>query len=92
MTPRSTVKSKADPKLKEAITGILKAEFPNDTVDVSDGYQDNMHIVVVSRKFDNKTQKARQDMIWKALDKSSLTDLEKSKISLIIPYSPAELK
>lgn len=82
----------ADPQLKKKIETILRTEYPGDTVDVSDGYRDNIHIIVVSRKFDGMREKEKQDMLWSAIDKSNLSDAEKVKISLILPYSPADLK
>lgn len=82
----------ADQKLKEKITRILRPKFPEDTVDVSDGYQENVHVIVVSRKFQNMHEQEKQDLLWALIDKSDLTEEDKSKISLILPYSPAELK
>src|SRR5688500_5857203 len=78
-----------DPKFKEKIYKIVKKEFPEDTVDVSNGYRDNVHVVVVSRKFDAcRSERAKQEMLWDVIERSSLTDKEKIKI-LIFPYSPA---
>ena len=84
---------KADPELKKRIENILRKHFPKDTVDISDGYSENIHIVVVSRKFDGKKSAESCDMIWAMLDETGiLTDEEQHRISLILPYSPAELK
>lgn len=85
-------KSGADAVVKKRILQVLKAEFRDDTVDVSDGYMDNIHLVVVSRKFDGMRDKARQEYVWSIIDKSSLTMAEKGKVSLILAYSPADLK
>lgn len=82
----------ADPELKKRIEEILRKEFPGDTVDVSDGYTDNIHVIVVSRKFDGKGEKEKQDLLWGAIERSSLSDSEKVKISLILPYDPRDLK
>ena len=82
----------ADPVLKQKIEDILRAEFPNEIVDVSDGHGDNIHVIVVSRKFSGMTEKAKQDLLWHAIDASSLPDSDKVKISLILPYSPSDLK
>jgi acid stress-induced BolA-like protein IbaG/YrbA len=40
----------ADSALKEKIKRILQNDFPSETVDVSDGYSDNIHVIVVSRR------------------------------------------
>ena len=82
----------ADPQLKKKIETIISAEFPGETVDVSDGHGDNIHVIVVSRKFEGMREKEKQELLWSAIDKSNLSDVEKVKISLILPYSPSDLK
>jgi len=82
----------ADPVLKKKVEDILRSEFPNETVDVSDGHADNIHVVVVSQKFSQMHEKEKQDLLWHAINNSNLADSEKVKISLILPYSPADLK
>lgn len=82
----------ADPQLKKKIETIISAEFPGETVDVSDGHGDNVHVIVVSRKFAGMREKEKQELLWGAIDKSNLSDEEKVKISLILPYSPSDLK
>ena len=57
-----------------------------------DGSGDNIHIVVVSRQFDNMQKKSKQDLLWSAIERSDLTDAEKVTISMILPYSPDDLK
>ena len=82
----------ADPQLKKKIEKILRAVFPGETVDVSDGHGDNIHVIVVSRKFDGMREKERQELLWRAIDEGDLSDAEKVLISLILPYSPGDLK
>lgn len=82
----------ADALLKQKIEELLKAEFPGETVDVSDGYKDNIHIVVVSRKLDGMREKEKLDAVWQIIDGSDLTLAEKALVSLIVPYGPRELK
>jgi len=82
----------ANPELKEKIEHALRTRFQGETVDVSDGYGDNVHVIVVSRRFNGLQEKEKQDLLWQELDQSGLTDEEKVKISLILPYSPADLK
>jgi acid stress-induced BolA-like protein IbaG/YrbA len=81
-------------QLKSKIERILRKKFPQqgETVDVSDGSGDNIHVIVVSRQFDNMKEKSKQDLLWGAIDRSKLTDAEKVKISMILPYSPDDLK
>lgn len=84
----------ASPELKTRIERALRTQFPKqgETVDVSDGVGDNVHVVVVSRQFDRMKEKSKQDLLWGAIDRSDLTDAEKVKISMILPYSPDDLK
>ncbi len=82
----------ADPALKQKIKEIIKHHFSDDTVDVSDGYGGNIHVVVVSRKFDDLSEKEKQELLWNIIDQSDLSDEQKVKISMILPMSPAELK
>ncbi|MFH0926402.1 MAG: hypothetical protein V1872_12375 [bacterium] len=83
----------ADIQIKKKIENLLRKEFnENSTIDVSDGYQDNIHIIVVSNKFSGKSEHEKQDILWEMIEGSDLSELEKTKISLIIPYSPGELK
>lgn len=79
-------------ELKTKIEQILQQAFPGETVDVSDGYQENVHIVVVSRKFTGLSEKEKQEMLWGVIDNSDLADAEKLSISLLVPYSPGDLK
>lgn len=79
--------------LTEKLTAILKEEFPEETVDVTlSGIRDNVHIVVVSRRFDEMSEKQKQDYLWSLIDKSGLLHEEVVRISMILPISPAELR
>ncbi len=33
-------------EIKTVLESAIRAEFPNDTVDISDGYKDNIHVLV----------------------------------------------
>jgi hypothetical protein len=79
-------------KIKEIIRQAFRKEFPEDTVDVSDGYRDNIHVTVVSSRFDPLSEKAKQDLMWQIVDQTDLTKAEKQLISLLYPVSLAEIK
>ena len=49
-------------------------------------------LTVVSRRFDAMEEAAKQDLLWKIIDTTDLTDDEKRLISLVMPVSPAEIK
>lgn len=82
----------ASPEPKQKLEAILGSAFPGETVDVSDGYADNVHIVVVSKKFRGMHEKEKQELLWSAITAGDLSDDEKVRSSLIMPYSPDELK
>jgi stress-induced morphogen len=84
----------ADAQLKEKIRVTLKDVYfkdPDDLVDVSDGPEDSVHIVIVSRKFDGRRMKEKNDLIWSVLVQK-LAPEEWGKISLSIGASPEEIK
>ncbi len=79
--------------IKAAIEKALRNEFPHDTVDISDGFRDNIHVLVVSRRFDEKDDKHNSDWLQTIITKDAgLIKEEQELISLIIPVSPSELK
>jgi hypothetical protein len=84
----------ADEQLKRKIREVLKHGYfrdADDLVDVSDGDEGNIHLVIVSRKFDRRRTKEKDDLIWSELTKS-LTPEEWGKVSLSIGTSPEEIK
>lgn len=84
----------ADPRLKQKIHDKLKNAYfngSNDLVDVSDGSDDNIHLVIVSRKFDGRRMKEKHDLIWSLLTRELPPD-EWGKVSLSIGASPEEIK
>ena len=84
----------ADQNLKKKIYGVLKGGYFRDSgdfVDISDGFDDNIHIVVVSRKFDGCRTKEKEDLIWSELDQN-LSPEEWGRVSLSIGASPDEIK
>jgi stress-induced morphogen len=84
----------AEPELMQKIQEVLRSAYfkdPNDLVDVSQGPEDSIHIVVVSRKFDGRRMKEKNDLIWSILTQR-LTPEEWGKVSLSIGSSPEEIK
>lgn len=78
--------------IKKLLEKALRAEFSNDTVDISDGFADNIHVLVVSRKFDGLSENEKQDWIWRMIESAELNPAELRLISLVLPLSPAEIK
>ncbi len=83
----------ADDQLKQKIHDVLTdAYFKSpDYVDVSDGPDDGIHIVIVSRVFEGQRMKEKNDLIWSALVQA-LEPEEWGKISLTVGASPEEIK
>lgn len=79
-------------QIKAPISERLRREFPTDTVDVSDGYQNNIHVIVVSRRFDAMAEREKQEFLWSLIDDAGLDDAEEQLISLIVPASPSEVR
>ena len=79
-------------QVKSVIERAFRERFPTDTVDISDGYQGNIHLLVVSRQFDDLSEPDKQDFMWQVIDGTDLTDDEKALISLVMPLSPSEIK
>ena len=84
----------ANKKVKQKIHDLLKDEFfssPDDFVDVSDGPEGSIHLVLVSRKFDGKRLGIKHEMISEFL-LAKLPEDVYQKISLAICRSPQEIK
>ena len=80
--------------LKQKIHNTLQIGYFSDTkdyVDVSDGFDDLIHVVVVSRKFNGYTMIDRGDIIWDELLKH-LSDEEWGYVSLLIGATPEEVQ
>lgn len=83
-----------DAQLKLRIRDVLKRGYfrdADDLVDVSDGPDDSIHVVIVSRKFDGRRMKEKHDLIWSELSGNLAPD-EWGRISLSIGVSPEEIK
>jgi stress-induced morphogen len=83
-----------DEQLKRKIRDVLKGGYfqdADDLVDISDGPDDSIHVVIVSRKFDGRRMKEKNDLIWSELSQK-LAPEEWGRVSLSIGVSPEEIK
>ncbi len=81
-------------RLKRKVYDALKGgrfSSPDDLVDLSDGTEGLVHLVVVSRKFDGLRAEEADNLIWAELDRG-LSEEEQRRISLVIGVSPEEVK
>ncbi|MBX6312124.1 MAG: hypothetical protein IRY99_04275 [Isosphaeraceae bacterium] len=69
----------------------LKHGYFDDAVFVSDGPDDDIHVMVVSRKLGGRRLKEKHDLIWSEFTKA-LGPEERSKASLSIGVGPEEIK
>ena len=84
----------ADAQVKKKVYDVLREgcfSDQDDAVDVSDGPEDSIHLVISSRKFNGKSMKEKHDLIWSELLQNLATD-EWNKVSLSIGASPEEIK
>jgi ribosomal protein S3AE len=79
-------------QVKQLLREAFRKRFPNDTVDISDGYKENIHVMVVSREFDEMREDVKRELMWEIIDSTTLSEDEKTLISLVYPVSPAEIK
>lgn len=84
----------AAPSLVQRVHDVLKQgvfNAPTDLVDVSTDDHGDIHVVVVSRKFDGRRLREKQDLIWNELQ-SKLKPKEWGKVTLSVGVSPEEIK
>jgi hypothetical protein len=84
--PRGTV------DLRTAVEAALRKAFPTDTVDISDGFNGNLHVLVVSRRFDTMNERSRIKFLEEVIVDAGLTKAQQAKISLLLALSPGEIK
>ena len=73
----------------ERVKQALRAVFPNDTVATDEGYNGRVHVKVVSERFNGRSEREKQDLIWEALrDKLGV---EAQAVSLALAYGTDEL-
>ncbi|MGI8979653.1 MAG: hypothetical protein ACR2FY_10530 [Pirellulaceae bacterium] len=85
---------KNDDEVRQQIHDMLKNVYfgdPDDMVDVSPGDGDCIHVVVVSRKFDRKRLKEKNELLWDLFEEH-LPKKVWSRISLSVAKSPEEIK
>ena len=77
-------------ELKDKLKKVLDTEFPDETVYVSDGYADNIHILIVSTNFDGMSDIVRKEYI-QTIIKKEVNEEEQKLTSVIYAISPREI-
>lgn len=68
----------------------LRKRFPFDTIATEVTYLGKIHIKIISEKFNNKTERQKQKIVWNIL-KKELNIEEIQLISLALAYGTDEL-
>ena len=71
------------------VTAALRREFPQDTIDTTEGYNGRVHVKVVSRRFNGKPEAEKQQILWDMLRQHLGPDSQ--AVSLALAYGTDEL-
>ncbi len=71
------------------VVAALRREFPQDTIDTTEGYNGRVHVKVVSRRFNGKSEAEKQQILWDMLRNHLGPDAE--AVSLALAYGTDEL-
>jgi stress-induced morphogen len=67
----------------------LRRAFPQDTLELREGYRGHVHVLVVSNRFNGKTERQKQDLFWEIL-RAEAPDTADA-VSVAIVYGTDEL-
>lgn len=73
----------------EKVKKALRPAFPQDTIATDEGYNGRVHLKVVSERFNGRSERAKQDMIWEILRDKLKEDSQ--AVSLAMAYGTDEL-
>jgi stress-induced morphogen len=86
MVTASTFDYKAiSTKVKE----VLEAAFPGAALETEEGQQGRVHVKVVSGHFNGKSEKAKQELVWRVLTEELQADAQ--AVSLVLAYGMDEI-
>lgn len=71
------------------VVQAIREAFPTDTIDTSEGYNGRVHVKLVSRQFNGKSEAEKQAYIWD-LFKAKLGEHAQA-VSLALVYGTDEL-
>jgi stress-induced morphogen len=74
---------------EQRVISALRNEFPQDTIDTTEGYNGRVHVKVVSRRFNGRSEADKQQMLWDILRRHLGKDAD--VVSLALPYGTDEL-
>ncbi|NSW57461.1 MAG: hypothetical protein HPY44_15745 [Armatimonadetes bacterium] len=71
------------------VESVLRASFPTDTIDVSEGYMGRAHVKIVSKQFNGLSEREKQEMVWKLLRDGLGTDAQ--DVAFVLAFGTDEL-
>lgn len=84
-------KSRSRGDVKRVLETTLREKFPHDTIDITDGFEGSIHVLVVSRVFSKLPERARYSYLWRIIERADFTEAEKDSITVVVGVSPREL-
>ncbi len=73
----------------QRVKAVLRTVFPQDTIATDEGYNGHVHLKVVSERFNGRSERAKQDMLWDILRDTLGTEAQ--AVSLAMAYGTDEL-
>jgi len=69
----------------------LRAEFPTDTIECTQGYGDYVHVLIVSSKLNGKSELEKQAYTTEII-KTKLGEEAAAAVSMVVGYGTDELR
>jgi stress-induced morphogen len=76
-------------QIAEAATAALREVFPDSLIQTDEGFEDRVHIKIISPAFNGLRERDKQAKVWDVLEARLGRDTE--AISLVVPYGMDEL-
>jgi acid stress-induced BolA-like protein IbaG/YrbA len=73
----------------ERVREALRGAFPQDTIATDEGYNGRVHVKVVSERFNRRSEREKQDLLWEIL--RDRLGAEAQAVSLALAYGTDEL-
>ena len=73
----------------QRVKEVMQTIFPQDTIATDEGYNGRVHLKVVSERFNGRSERAKQNMLWDIL--RDHLGAEAKAVSLAMAYGTDEL-
>ncbi len=75
--------------LAPRVEKVLRVEFPNDTIDIAEGHMGRPHVKIVSKRFNNLSEREKQQIVWDLLREG--LGPEAQDVAWVLPFGTDEL-